>query len=550
MGLVKPGWVLRSARLYCGDPRLRVAATFAQGNEWFPPVHRSQVSRWENGDIAPSLDLVRRYESVCGMPPGQLVSAIDLVNRDEEPFRPGPTLRRPPSEDRFDIAEATLHAAITDSPISGDNWDALSALLGQNPTTLLLDEHWEKLIIRGLQEMDVSVGLAYQQRSEAMARIASHPRAAPRVISVVRRVLGDPAAQVYSEAAALLLCCPHHDAGAVLAASVRDPVNENALRAALFSSAALLRRGRASKEVAVDLVRAALQHCRDESMTYRVRRAAADLLLALDTTTRRRLSATLRSDGAEEAIASIVHGDGPRPLQLLRGLRHRVRQRLTHQLGPRLEEEEPLLRLVDHITVETNDEQRGKTLQLLMLLPFGPAVGRAYLAELREALAQGDSLNVHEALSILLCLTPADSTEPVADVAVRSCAVPDDPDELAVEACWALGNAKFTPATDSERTIERVRTAVVEVLDGDQTASVRLLEGWGYVLGIRGAYDVLEHLPPNGHVAEAWEHTRRWWLDLPAALRHAATEDHARISPRSPRRSPPPTAASRSAHRR
>lgn len=523
VSLVEATWLLSSARCYAEDPRVRSAAAFARGGGAAAPVHRSQVSRWEAGEVAPSYAMVQRYERVCNLPEGQLCTAVDLVNRDECHIAPVPALQRPPSPDPVAEAETLLVDALGNVPLTGLGWDRLSALLGDLPAALLLPDQWRDLIRRGLQEVDVSVRLQYLQREEALGRIVGHPRAGEPVVDLVWEVLNDPSAQVYSEAAALLPYCPHPRAVDMLTNIVRHPVNVHALRAGLFISSVMLRDGRMRNQSAVDLVNVALGYCKDTDMPYRVRRSAADVLRALKPDSRRRIAHALDRNPGDLRVTSIADGNGPYPVQNLRAVRRRVRFSLEEQLGPTITDETPLMHLLDYLTVETNDDHRSHALWLLMILPFGPAVGRAYVEELRRALDHRDMLAIHEALSVLCSLAPIDDLTTIVDVAVREHDLPAG-DDAAVEACWALGNAKGTDTGDHTPD-RRVEEAVAAVLNQRASAPPRLLEAWAYALGMRGQHDILNRLGSlhDHQPDETWEKARRWWLDLPPYLAKAAT---------------------------
>src|SRR4051794_35015457 len=68
------GWLLANARQYSGVDGVATAAGFARAGA-FEPVHRSAVVRWEHGQVPITHDIVRRYETVLGLPSGRLLSA-------------------------------------------------------------------------------------------------------------------------------------------------------------------------------------------------------------------------------------------------------------------------------------------------------------------------------------------------------------------------------------------------------------------------------------------------------------------------------------------
>ncbi|QNN54013.1 hypothetical protein [Nocardioides mesophilus] len=516
MKLAEPSWLLRATRVNATDSRWRTASVFAQGTDDVPAVNRSQVTRWERGEIAPTYAVVRRYEIICGLPEGHLATAFDLVHRHAHPVAAAPALRRPMPQDPGAVADHLVGRALDGGPVTGLEWDQLSAMLGETPMAFMLGRDWQQLVRRGLREMDVSVRLGYCQRSEAMSRIAGHPRASGHVVDLTRAILNDPDAQVYSEAASLLRYVDHPDAHRLLYDVIADPVGPHALRAALYAAATMVRDRRTPHPVAVDLVRQALDIARDVEHPYRVRRSAADVLLALRPATRTSIAEEFRRRPEDLALASIISGDGPRPRSQGRALRGRIVEQVQDQVDGSLHDQPQLLRLLTYITVESNDELRSFALNLLMLLPFGPAVGHAYLTELRSCVEHGDMFGIHEALGVLIALAPGEDLSLVTDLAVRAVPVPADVDQVAVEACWALGNAPVvTLSADPD---DRIAEAVRQSWQQKTAICPDLVGAWAYVLGMRGRRDLLESLVPPAGVATGavWDNARRWWLDAPA----------------------------------
>jgi len=523
VSLVEPAWILRSARRHCADGRLRTAAEFAAGGGVTTPVHRSRVARWENGSTEPWYDLVRRYELVCGYPAGQLVTAVDIVNREAHPVSCTPRLARPPRSDPVPAATRLVRAALDDESLCRAAWDDLSATLGALPAVLLMPEQWTHLLTRGLHEMSLAVGLDYLQRLEAMARLAGHPCAGRHVLALFETALTDPTSQVFSETAALMQYCDHPDAAIVLLKVARHAVNDHALRAALTAAATMLRGRRVEPARALELAQLALDCCRDPDRPYRVRRCAADVLRALTPRARRRIVSDLRSGSTDQALASILEDEGPRPLAQSKALGNRIRQRVQEQLGSDVPGDDDLLRLLRHITVETNDQRRADALELMMLLPFGPVVGTAYADELRDSMARGDVPGMHECLGVLSFLAPAGEASLLADLAVTSWDATDG--QVAVEASWALGNLRGT-SSELTRAEESVAEAVRRSLADREDVPEELYPAWAYALGMRGRRDLLSELvaAPQHHHGRGWAEARRWWLELPGHLRSLAVD--------------------------
>lgn len=524
MVLVGTAWLLRSARAYTPTSRGMTATRFAEGDDVYPSVHRSQVSRWESGHTEPTHELVRRYEDLCGIRPGQLVTAVDLVCRHENPRVHKPRLARPLPDDRVAAAAPLVEACLAGDVLTGSDWDVLSAALADVPDVLAPRRVWADLLRRLLTELAASVGAPYLRRTEAMARPSGHPRARDAALDVVGEMLADPSAQVYAEAASMLAYFDHPGTAAMLQRVLRDPVSPNATRAALFATATLLRERRAGPDDAYALVRRAHELSTDQQQPYRVRRSAADVLLVLTPDSREGIAARMRTAPEELTVASIVAGDGPMPPRVAASLRGRVLGHLRHSLGPEAAEDPDLVRLLRMVTLETNDDRRSHALQLLMVAPQGPAFGRAYTRELVDAATEADMVRVHETLAVLVCLAQPDDVDVPLAIAAREGSLDLGPD-AAIEASWAVGNAALTDA-DRQAVTSAIRTAVHDALTGTRPATPSLLESWAYLLGRQGLLDTVDAAPPRSRSAyvQAWSGAVRWWSEQPAYVVAAARE--------------------------
>ena len=372
----------------------------------------------------------------------------------------------------------------------------------------------------------MSVGMAYLQRAEAMARICAHPRAVDTVVAVVGDVLTDPSTQIYAEAAALLQFTSHAHVGRLLAGVVEDPVNDKALRAALFASASAIRCGHSRPVDALQTVQAAHDLAVDAKQSYPVRRAAADVLLALRPQARSRIANNLAPAAADESVVSIVKGSGPLGEEPLAALQWRLLDRASDLLGDRLADDPGMLSLVSAITTETNDDRRSHALHLLMVTPFGPAFGRACLAELADAVATGDTGLAHEVLGVLLCLAPADDLELLLDITTGTHPFGRENPEVAAAAAFALGNAKFAPV-DTTVVAARVGSAVSRALAGSDPPPEELLRAWAYSLGRLGVLDqvqLAEKTVCPVELIRSWTQADQWWRRLPPSVLAAARE--------------------------
>ena len=532
---VGTAWLLRSARAYTPASRGMTASRFAQGDDVYPAVHRSQVSRWESGHTEPTYELVRRYEDLCGIPVGQLVTPVDLVYRHDRPRVHRPRLARTLPDDRVAAAAPLLDACLTGEVLTGADWDFLSAAIADVPDVLAPRSVWADLLRRLLTELAASVGAPYLRRAEAVARLTGHPRARDAALEVVGDMLADPSAQVYAEAASMLAYFDHPGTAPMLQRVLRDPVSPNAARAALFASATLLRERRADPDDAYALVRRAHELSSDQRQPYRVRRSAADVLLALAPDSRERIASRMRTTPEELTVASIVAGEGPMPPRVAAALRGRVLAHLRRSLGPEAAEDPDLVRLLRMVTLETNDDRRSHALELLMVAPHGPAFGQAFTRELVDAASARDMVRVHETLAALVCLAQPGNIDTLLAIASRQGSLDLGPD-AAIEASWAVGNASLTDS-DRQAAAAAIRTAVHDALTDVRPATPSLMEAWAYLSGRQGLLDALEPPPrstrsiqPAGPDASAvsapaaWGDAVRWWSEQPQYVVAAARE--------------------------
>ena len=507
-------WLLRTARRFAADERLRTASAFATGAGRAPAVHRSQVTRWESGQAQPSHAILRRYEVVLALPEGQLLAAVDTLARQEQPVHPAPYLPRPAPDDPGAVALPLLEKALGEGRMHGTDWDELSAVLALLPDALIRPRDAEALLRRGLLELNVSTGLEYALRGEAISRLAGHPRVGPVVFELARATLADPDAQVYSEVVALLNYTGHDGVAELLLHHVEHPVNDNALRAALFTAASQVRGRRMPAEIAGRVCRAAWERLCADDASHRVRRSAANLLLAVDQPTRQRLAHTVLARTRNTAAASILHGGSAFHSAAGQRLMTQVRRHLIETLGAPLEDHPTLRRLLDQSAQDTNEESRGTALTALMLSPVGPTVGAAYGAQLSAALARGDLTTAHEAVGTLCFLVQPGQLDLLTGLALGEDA------DLAVEACWAVGNC---PEPDRAAAVSREQRladrayALAAGADGGAGAA-RELGALAYALGMRGRSDLLAGGPATG----PWRQSADWWLDLPGHVRPEA----------------------------
>lgn len=520
-------WVLRNARTHAADPAVRGASGFAAGAGRAPAVHRSQVGRWENGSVAVTYELVRRYEQVLDLPEGQLLAAIEVFGRMMLASEAAPEPLHPRGEPDADEALELVERALSTERMTGLDWDRLSSHLARLPHVLLRERDWEAMFRRCNQEAGLSLDLEFVQRYGAAIRFVRHPRTEAVVARLADAGLRDPAEQLYVDIASLLRYTTHPAVIDLLLAQLRDPTNDHALRSALLALTSHVQRRRLTREETVEVVRLAVDHLRDTDRSFRVRRGAANLVRAVDLPGRERLAAGLTVDNQKFAASIIMAGRARRPEEL-RDLRARLRRTLAQTLSPD-DLEEPVLDTVIGAAIgETNEETNGNALAILMLSPQGPVVGRAYIEELRDALHHNHHVAAHECLSVLSWLMQPEALDLVTDIACDPSADVD----LAYESANAAGNCVEAPGPAREARDARLLARLTDVVRdgaGRLADSEALVRGHAYALGMRDRYDlidgVVDDLDSGRLVASSPALASRargalgWWQAIPPHLR-------------------------------
>ncbi|MEO7061213.1 MAG: helix-turn-helix transcriptional regulator [Lapillicoccus sp.] len=516
------GWVLMNAREHAVVPVLRTAAGFARAGA--SPVHRAQVGRWESGETAPSYELVRRYEEVLGLPEGQLLRAIDFLGRERQTVSAVPVLPAPASDSWLDDTDALLDRALLGGPMSGTDWDAVSAMLGTHPDTLLRRADWAALLLRCSKESGVHVGLEFAHRHEALIRLAGHPRSGEVVVDLAREVLNDPSSQIFGGAVDLLQHT-HEPVGIpLLLTQLEDPPAEAPLWTSLYTLTTLVQAGRVTPSDRVRAGRGALELLRQDQ-PIRVQRAAADLLRAVDPPTRLRIVSALRAD-ARLRIATILAEGGARIDSEAAVLAGRIAERLNDVLGPHSRWAPQLQMLVARATTLTHDEARGNALAVLMLSPQGVVVGEAYAAELVRALESGQHVLADDALSVLSWLAQPGDIPALLRIVVD----PATPPVPSMQAAIAVGNCRPDAVvsrwrSEPDRRVVPTRDEVARRVRSSALAQIlapgpdprSTARGHCYILGMYGRRDILLEVAAASHdyAAIEWCRAARWWLDLP-----------------------------------
>ena len=524
--LAEMQWVLRNARQHAEDASVRTAAGFADGAGLAPVVHRAQVGRWEGGRVDITYGLVRRYESVLGLPEGQLLAAIDFFSRSHRTVRPAATLS-PPGEPDVDATLTLLEKALSDERMTGLEWDRLSDSLGRMPHAMVRAGDWERLLRRGIEEVSLHLHLDYTQRAEAVARLAGHPRSGPIVASMAEEVVARPDTTFYNDTLSLLMFTVHPQALSMMIGQLRDPTNSSSLRACLIVLTTLVKGTQLDREVRLEAARLAVHHLRDQEQPYRVHRGAANLIRALGPSGSHRLATVLTAEDRRVA-ASIIRDGRAVSTQAIREAQKRVRAALDLGEGHTLTREPVLSQLISTALGETNEEDRSNALAILMISPQSRVIGRVHVAALVESLRRFDMVAAQESLTVLTWMGQVADL----DLFERLALGPKTPADIAQEAAYVVGN---TPEPSTRRRDER-EAAFAERISAVATDGASMdnvdatqdrLRGLAYVLGMRGRFDLLhevrEGLPEprmgGARPDDLASGILQWWLDLPGHLR-------------------------------
>jgi hypothetical protein len=246
----RAAWALRANRLLGPDSRMAVGRNFAaalRADGWTGPISSAQLSRWETGQSALDYPLVRRYEQLLGLPSHHLVAVIDLIYR--EAGRPGPAGRLPlprsagePESEVVDRAEALLERALSSDPMTGVDWNLLTADLYLLPSLVLHPRRcWDDLAHRLLTELACTDGLPWVHRNEATNRLLLHPRAARPMLAACAELAADPAHQTTIEPLCLLGRVPSEDATKLVLDQLHAPASDQALGGALLAAVGTVR---------------------------------------------------------------------------------------------------------------------------------------------------------------------------------------------------------------------------------------------------------------------------------------------------------------------
>lgn len=505
----KTAWALQTAREFADDPALRSRAALADGVGRAAPVHRSQVGRWESGSTAAQYDLVRRYETVLGLPDHQLVCLLDHLHRDAAPARPHPALRIV-HDDEMQRWEPLLDRALSTDRMRGIDWDLLTAHITTAPNFFMRKGDWRDLVSRCVREMEVATGLEYGLRAEAVARLASHRRSIGAVTELVDTVLGQPDQLVYSETACLLQFSADPAASSVLLRHLTDPVNKQAWQWSALALTTLIRRGRTREPLLRTAVGSSWQMVQDPAATPGARLAAAALIRAA----RERLPDNRIPAAGGLPVgptARVLRNGAPADNERMRRIFRHVDLVIAEHLDGRDHDTTVLRELLSGLnTVER--QARGHVLEVLGLSPYGEFVADAYLAELRTAVDSGTAEDPHDILAVACALSQPRHVPQLLEELSR----PGISAQLTNDLGVAIGNSRDTAHSEQIAALARGHCGA-QRSTGSAADSALHARGLTYALGMSGRRDLLSQLREET-TDPGWVTALDWWLDVPAHI--------------------------------
>lgn len=206
----------------------------------------SRVSRWETGQAAATVPVLRAYERLTGADPGGL-SAVALYLRRvaTAQVRPQPGL---PTEQLTPARLEVLLDRVVDGEPDGPAWLALGMACAAVGDRLVLPRSaWRGLTARLMRQLGVSVGAAYLCRIEAAVALTTHPSALRALLQAIGEMVTEPHVPVVTDPISVLQEVDSPQANQLVLRLLEQPAGSTRTAAA-WAAAAKLERGHFSAE--------------------------------------------------------------------------------------------------------------------------------------------------------------------------------------------------------------------------------------------------------------------------------------------------------------
>ncbi|WBB76422.1 hypothetical protein O7602_13185 [Micromonospora sp. WMMD1128] len=500
------GWLLRVNRVLSpvmeANPATRFVAAFDGGSWTRGRVSESRVSRWESGHTPVPHAAVRRYEELLCLAPNTLVAPLDTLRRYAAPAaslqlplrRDGATAEPPGRLDHL------LDMALSATPLSGAEWDELTAALITEPTIRLVPSRaWSEMSDRLLAEMIGSGGIGWLQRHEALTRLLVHPTGGPAAIDSCVSLARDRDNQVFIETVCALEATAHPDASRHVLAQLRAPTHRRARIGALLAATRKTNAGHFNDRQIIELTHLTREMLPDRDSEYLAGQLASALLADRDRH-HDQFPRHSRSSGRVQEDRS------DRRRHLAERIAHRAEAETTLHRIDRADVFLPFL--VDDILHHSSLDVRLYTRFLLAATPYRSGLARALADEIANGRARHEPAKTETVLDSLRILGD-DRQQGLID---RLIIAEDLPTAVRVSAAHAGGHIGNGPSDAAvEGVVQRLAHRVPEGLS--------VLEAIIYALGLRERQGTLRQLATDARLPEVARRAAAWWLNRPVHIR-------------------------------
>lgn len=498
------GWLLRVNRCLSGRFGYERLGEFADAlaRAGHPRVAVSTVSRWESGAISLPPWVPGAYESLLGLRPGLLSATADTVYRYHvSPTDAGALWARCQPVDR-DVLDELLERVLGADPVSGVEWNRLSARIAGEPGLVLAPARtWDLVSARLLTEMSVADGVEWMARAEAYHRLISHPRGQLHAIAAAAEAAADRSAQSMIGTLSVFTASAHADASRMVIRHITDPVTGRTFYGALLTSAKKLQYGHFDSKQVVTLLPVLADllssNCEEAGLASR-------LLAMVPAALRARLPRYLGS-----AISS--HPE-PVPGSVLRMCEAITAGNASIVVDPVLPP------LVHEMLTDPVFDVRLCAMFLIYSSPYRSPVARALAGELLAGRRRRD--DEHRMQRLLECLRVLGGPEE-RRLVEQLLLAPETTANIRDAAAYALGHVGGCTSDTFYRRAFALHVQRWRRHRDRRDASV--LDRLVYAAGIAGRESPLRRVIVDAEQPSAVRAAATWWLNLPPHLR--STQD-------------------------
>jgi hypothetical protein len=186
-------WLLGASRIYASDPQLARRASFIRAlQDVGTTADTTRLSRWESGRVPVPMAVVRAYETVLGLPTGQLViGASGLMSGTERTGFRTDAPQEDPTQAHLILDE--LFEKVLAGRAPGHVWLELCDHLTRQEHLYLLPDTWRQISDLLASELGCSSGLAYFARFEALRTLVANPTSRRHAVKAIGSAVTHPA---------------------------------------------------------------------------------------------------------------------------------------------------------------------------------------------------------------------------------------------------------------------------------------------------------------------------------------------------------------------